>query len=101
MSKLAGSLGAASSHPVSRALAQLVPEGERYAVDDVKETRGLGVTGRIAGERVALGRAELFRELGVAASPPPDHDGPIAASREGAAVPGLAAARRRAAAGGG
>jgi heavy metal translocating P-type ATPase len=83
LERLASSLGAASSHPVSRALAQLVPESERHAVEDVKETRGLGVTGRIAGERIALGRAELFRELGVTASPPPDHDGPIAGLAKG------------------
>jgi len=83
MSRLASSLGATSSHPVSRALIDLAPEHERLAVAEVKETRGLGVTGRVAGERVALGRVELFRELGVAAPAPPDHDGPIAGLSRG------------------
>lgn len=83
LERLASSLGAASSHPVSRALSQLVPEGERYRVDEVKETRGFGVVGRVAGERVLLGRAELFRELGVTAPPPPDHNGPVAGLAQG------------------
>jgi Zn2+/Cd2+-exporting ATPase len=81
---LAGNLGAASSHPVSRALATLVPEEKRLAVDDVKETRGFGVVGRIGGEIVALGRAELFKELRIPCSPAPDHDGPIAGVSRGA-----------------
>lgn len=81
--ELAGNLGAASSHPVSRALASLVPEDKRLVVDDVKETRGFGVVGRLGGESVALGRVELFRELAVSCSPPPDHDGPIAGVSRG------------------
>src|SRR5207302_2812320 len=74
---LAGNLGAASNHPVSRALAPLAQGGARLALEEVKEARGLGVVGRVDGEVVALGRAELFRELGVATSAPPSHDGPI------------------------
>lgn len=81
--ELAGNLGAASSHPVSRALASLVPEDKRLAVEDVKETRGFGVVGQLGGESVALGRVELFRELAVSCSPPPDHDGPIAGVSRG------------------
>jgi heavy metal translocating P-type ATPase len=80
---IAGNLGAASSHPVSRALARLVPEEHRIAVEDVRETRGFGVVGHIGGETAAIGRLELFRELGIAASPPPDHDGPIAGVARG------------------
>ena len=76
--EIAGNLGAASSHPVSRALAHLVPEERRLAIEELRETRGFGVVGRIGGEIAALGRVELFRELGIAASPPPEHDGPIA-----------------------
>jgi Cd2+/Zn2+-exporting ATPase len=76
--RLAASLGAASSHPVSRALTSQVPEAERLAVTEIKETRGLGIIGRMDGKVVALGRAQLFSELGVAAPPPPDHTGPIA-----------------------
>src|SRR5262249_36929042 len=43
---------------------------------DIHETRGLGVTAVLDDEQVALGRAELFRSLGIAASPP-SHDGPV------------------------
>jgi Zn2+/Cd2+-exporting ATPase len=82
--EIAGNLGAASSHPVSRALANLVPEERRVTIDDIKETRGFGVVGWIGGETAAIGRVELFRELGIAASPPPEHDGPIAGVARGA-----------------
>jgi len=80
---LAGNLGALSGHPVSRALSSLVPEGKRLPIEDVKETRGLGVFGRIGGEVVALGRVELFHEIGIRASDPPAHDGPIAGVSRG------------------
>ncbi len=76
--RLAASLGAASSHPVSRALTVQVPDNERLPVTDIKETRGLGIVGRLDDKVVALGRAQLFQEVGVAAPPPPDHTGPIA-----------------------
>jgi Cd2+/Zn2+-exporting ATPase len=76
--RLAASLGAASSHPVSRALTVQVPDNERLPVTDIKETRGLGIIGQYDGKLVALGRAQLFQEIGVAAAPPPDHTGPIA-----------------------
>jgi Cd2+/Zn2+-exporting ATPase len=83
LTALAGNLGAASSHPVSRALASLVPEPHRLPVEELKETQGFGVIGRIAGETVALGRVELFRELGLTPSAPPNHDGPIAGVSRG------------------
>ena len=73
---LAGNLASASNHPVSRALATLAEPG-RQQLDEIKESRGLGVVGRQGGEIVALGRAELFKELCVAISEPPNHDGPI------------------------
>lgn len=73
---LAGNLASASNHPVSRALAPLAEAG-RQPLEDVKESRGLGVVGRLGPETVALGRVELFKELGVAASDPPNHDGPL------------------------
>src|SRR5712672_661094 len=73
---LAGNLANASNHPVSRALATLAEPG-RQALDEIKESRGLGVVGRQGAEIVALGRAELFKELGVAISEPPDPDGPM------------------------
>jgi heavy metal translocating P-type ATPase len=75
---ISGNLGAASSHPVSRALATLVPEANRLAVEEITETRGFGIVGRIGDEIAALGRVELFQQLGIETSPPPDHDGPIA-----------------------
>ena len=81
--KLAGSLGAASSHPVSRALSGEVLESERLPIVDIHETRGLGVTALLGNERVALGRAELFRSLNIAAMPVPSHDGPIAGLSKG------------------
>ena len=83
LTELAGNLGAASSHPVSRALATLVPEEKRLAIEGIKETRGFGVVGRIGDEIVALGRVELFQELGIQSSPPPDHNGPIAGVSRG------------------
>ena len=76
LKELAGSLGSASNHPVSRALAPLAEAG-RQPLEEIKEQRGLGVVGRAGPEIVGLGRVELFKELGVAISAPPDHDGPI------------------------
>src|SRR6202521_1548300 len=81
--KLAGNLAAKSSHPVSRALALLRTDSEPLALEEVKETRGFGVTGQLDRDTVALGRAELFDELGIAHSPPPSHDGPIAGVSRG------------------
>jgi len=83
LTELAGNLGAASSHPVSRALATLVPKQKRLLIEELKETRGLGVVGLMGGEIVALGRLELFKELGVQSSPAPDHNGPIAGVSRG------------------
>ncbi|MDB6013441.1 MAG: cadmium-exporting ATPase [Gammaproteobacteria bacterium] len=81
--RLAGSLGASSSHPVSRALSARVPENERLGIVDVKETRGLGIVGYLDGQRVALGRPLLFTEIGVKIIPPPAHGGPIAGVSSG------------------
>ena len=58
--RLAGNLGAASGHPVSRALSSLVQEDERLAVEDVRETRGYGLVGRIGGEVVAPRQSRAF-----------------------------------------
>lgn len=74
---LAGSLGAASSHPVSLALAPLVPEESRLPIADIRERRGLGITGYLDGSPVAMGRAEMFAELGIPLPALPEHDGPI------------------------
>jgi Zn2+/Cd2+-exporting ATPase len=75
--KLAGSIAATSNHPVSRALATVLKETNWSTVEEVNERRGLGVVGRVGQEPVALGRIELFDELGIKYSAPPDHDGPI------------------------
>ena len=82
--QIAAGLGAASSHPVSRAAARAVPAAARPEVTAVREEGGFGLTGSCAGAPVAFGRPELFARLGIPVSSPPAHDGPIAgASRDG------------------
>jgi Zn2+/Cd2+-exporting ATPase len=72
----AAALGAASRHPVSRALATAgTPTGIAGAV---REVSGLGVTATLDGADAALGRPELFAQLAIAAPPPPNHEGPVA-----------------------
>ncbi|MGC5701724.1 cadmium-translocating P-type ATPase [Pseudomonas sp. NFXW11] len=78
MLALAASLGSASSHPVSRALAGLVPQEQQWALGDIHERQGLGVVAGTAEGEAALGRPELFVQLGIASTPVPEHDGPIA-----------------------
>ena len=85
---LAAALGAASSHPVSRAASRAAPPGERPALDHVREMSGFGVTATLQGEAAALGRPDLFAGLGVDAPPPPAHDGPIAGVSRGAVFQG-------------
>lgn len=75
---LAASLGAASSHPVSRALATLVPQDAYHPLEQLRERQGLGVIAQTPQGEAALGRAELFQQLGVDLPPVPEHDGPIA-----------------------
>lgn len=74
--RTASALGAGSHHPVSRA-ARAAHRDEAPA-SDVRESGGLGVTGRVDGEAAAFGRPELFERLGIAAPAPPAHDGPVA-----------------------
>jgi heavy metal translocating P-type ATPase len=76
--KLAASLGSASSHPVSRALAGLVTQEHFLLLSDIHERQGLGVVAMTEQGEAALGRPELFAQLGIATSTVPDHDGPIA-----------------------
>lgn len=76
--RLAGSLGAGSNHPLSRAAAAAVAQEERLTLEDVREAGGFGVSARYQGEEVALGRADLFERLGIAVPPAPAHTGPIA-----------------------
>jgi heavy metal translocating P-type ATPase len=80
---VAAALGAASSHPVSRAAAAMVPEAGRAVAADAREEGGFGVTGTLDGQKVAFGRAELFARLGVPVPPPPAHDGPVAGASRG------------------
>ncbi|MCE0463874.1 cation-translocating P-type ATPase [Pseudomonas uvaldensis] len=75
---LAASLGSASSHPVSRALAGLVEQERRPSLTQIQERQGLGVVAMTSQGEAALGRPELFERLGIATSPIPNHDGPIA-----------------------
>lgn len=75
---LAASLGAASSHPVSRALAGLVSPPAMLPLSDVHERQGLGVVAMTEQGEAALGRPELFAQLGIATTVVPEHDGPIA-----------------------
>jgi heavy metal translocating P-type ATPase len=82
LTRLGASLGAASSHPVSRAVAAAWT-GERLNLGEPRELGGFGLTAALDGETVALGRPDLFERLGVAAPPPPPHDGPIAGVSRG------------------
>jgi len=75
---LAASLGSASSHPVSRAAHRSLEGRAALAVENAREAGGFGVVGTVAGETAAYGRPDLFANLGVPASQPPVHDGPIA-----------------------
>jgi len=78
VTRLAAALGAASSHPVSRALARLVPHDQLMALNDLHERQGFGVIASTEQGQAALGRPELFAQLGIATAPIPEHDGPIA-----------------------
>lgn len=75
--RLAASVGAASSHPVSRALAAQVGRELHRPLADIHERSGMGVVARTEQGAAALGRVELFEELQIAAPAAPPHDGPI------------------------
>jgi Zn2+/Cd2+-exporting ATPase len=88
MQRIAGLLGAASTHPVSRALARYAPPAPAE-LGEVRELRGLGITARLPdGRPAALGRPELFASLGIATSSVPEHDGPLAGVSCGGAFMG-------------
>ncbi|TWC45391.1 heavy metal-(Cd/Co/Hg/Pb/Zn)-translocating P-type ATPase [Pseudomonas sp. SJZ080] len=76
--KLAASLGSASSHPVSRALAGLVTQEHFVLLSNIHERQGLGMVAMTEQGEAALGRPELFAQLGIPTSAVPEHDGPIA-----------------------
>lgn len=75
---LAASLGAASSHPVSRALAGMVDQEAYWPLTNIHERQGLGVVATTEKGEAALGRPELFTQLGITTTLVPEHDGPIA-----------------------
>jgi len=75
--RLAATLGATSSHPVSHALAEYVSADNRLPVLDVQEKQGLGIVAQTEKGAALLGRADLFTEHGVTMLPQPDHQGPI------------------------
>lgn len=76
--RLAASLGSASSHPVSRALAGLAAQDDLLPLSEIHEHQGLGVVAMTGQGKAALGRPELFAQLGIPTSAVPQHDGPIA-----------------------
>jgi heavy metal translocating P-type ATPase len=80
---LAGSLGAASSHPVSRAAWRALGQDAPLAVQATREAGGFGVTGRVGADGVAFGRPDLFARLGVTTPAMPLHDGPVAGVASG------------------
>ncbi|WP_097163328.1 cation-translocating P-type ATPase [Enterobacter sp. CC120223-11] len=75
--RLAATLGATSSHPVSHALAEYISVDKRLPVLDVQEKQGLGIVAQTEQGTALLGRADLFAEHGVSMLPQPDHQGPI------------------------
>ena len=78
LTRIAGSLGAASSHPVSRAVSGAVANDERLALSAVKEIGGKGLTGTLPdGRVVVMGRASFLSESGVVVPAAPAHDGPL------------------------
>ena len=74
---LAASLGAASSHPVSRALAKLFPREQYLPLEEFSEQQGMGVRAQTAQGEALLGRPAFFSQNNVAVSNVPEHDGPL------------------------
>ena len=73
---VAGALGRASSHPVSRATAAAA--GSIGSVEEAQEMGGFGMIGRLGADRVGFGRPDLFAHLGVTVPTIPKHEGPLA-----------------------
>jgi len=65
--RLAGALEAASEHPIGAAIAAAARErfGALAPVDGFANAAGLGVSGTVAGRRVAVGRASWLAERGL------------------------------------
>jgi Zn2+/Cd2+-exporting ATPase len=81
--QLAGSIGAVSNHPVSRALAMATRPEARAVLTDVREIHGLGVVAHDGETMIALGRPELFARFNVPTGAQPTNDGPIAGVARG------------------
>ncbi len=81
--QLASALGAASNHPVSRAMVGALPTDEEIPLRDVEEIQGLGVVATTDAGRALLGRRELFGRYQIDVAPLPDHDGPTVGIAEG------------------
>ncbi|WP_227135930.1 heavy metal translocating P-type ATPase [Kosakonia radicincitans] len=86
--QLASALGAASNHPVSRALAEARPTGTDTVLRDVEEIQGMGVIATTSAGQALLGRRELFERYRINVSPLPDHDGPVVGVAEDGAFLG-------------
>ncbi len=80
---IAGSLGAASNHPLSRAASAALPKEKHINLGAVREVGGFGVTATYEGELIALGRTDLFKRLEFDPPAAPAHDGPIAGVSRG------------------
>ncbi|MBW4716821.1 heavy metal translocating P-type ATPase [Saccharothrix sp. SC076] len=65
--RLAGALEHASEHPIAKAVAAgaVARVGELPAVEDFRNTEGLGVQGVVDGHAVVVGRERLLAEWGV------------------------------------
>jgi Cu+-exporting ATPase len=65
---LAGALEDASEHPIARAVARSARQrvGVLPEVEEFSATGGLGVTGRVGGQAVAVGRVAFLASLGMA-----------------------------------
>lgn len=75
LAAVAATLGAASSHPVSRAMTS--GSDQRWAISKVEEVGGLGVRGEINGAVAVLGRHAFLVDHAQHVPPPPAHDGPV------------------------
>ncbi len=69
--RLVASLERSSEHPLAAAIVKGAEARQVSfaSVADFRSSTGKGVTGMVEGTRVALGNAELFRELGIDADP--------------------------------
>lgn len=61
-------LESSSSHPYAKAVQEAVPAGERGVADDVHDTAGGGLRGRVDGHDLAVGNEAYLRRLGVSMS---------------------------------